>query len=318
MRQLRGQLQLCERQQKDCNQSIYGKDKELKELDEEVKKIDHELQRKNKEASRFQIEKNQLEQQNSQQSRACAKLKKDKLLLQEEVRRYSNDNEDIKKAIEGQKHVIQGILEATEKTNRLNGKVIEHKEGLLGEIGQRSRHVTVLDEQNLELENELDRFMQSDQEIRNKLADRNRSPLRLADLRLQHELRPPGPVGRPVIEPDLITEPHSRVEVVIRSPYGPPRAGYEPFEPPRMVEVIEGPRPVEYIDHRGAQTSPMNPRRIQYKDQDTANHLRVRTTHQRSREMLADQSPIKKEAAASNPRHVETFGSINDRVEVKP
>ena len=53
VRQLRGQLQLCERKQREGNQALQEKDKELKELDEEVRQIDLELQRKNKDASRL-------------------------------------------------------------------------------------------------------------------------------------------------------------------------------------------------------------------------------------------------------------------------
>ena len=39
-----------------------------------------------------------------------------------------------------------------------------------------------MEDQNRLLENELDKFLISDNEIRNKLADRNRSPLKLDDL----------------------------------------------------------------------------------------------------------------------------------------
>lgn len=127
-----------------------------------------------------------------------------------------------------------------------------------GEIDQRNRHVTVLDDQNIELEAELDRFLVSDAEIRGKLKDRNRSPLRLEDLHLKHDLRARGLLGRPIAEPDLPIEPHSRVEVIMQSPYP---------GPPRRVEQ----------EFRGVQTSPMNQRRAQYREQDTANHLRHQT-----------------------------------------
>lgn len=87
----------------------------------------------------------------------------------------------------------------------------------------------MLDDQNIELEKELDRFMLSDQEIRNKLGDRNRSPLRLDDLHLDHDLKERGIVGTQVphpppllVEEDFISDPYSRVKFIGSSPF-PPR-----------------------------------------------------------------------------------------------
>jgi len=44
------------------------------------------------------------------------------------------------------------------------------------------RHITILQDQNRELDSELEKFAQSDMEIRSKLMDRQRSPLKLNDL----------------------------------------------------------------------------------------------------------------------------------------
>ena len=84
-----------------------------------------------------------------------------------------------------------------------------------------------MDDQNIELEQELDHFLISDQEIRSKLADRNRSPLRLEDLHLDHCLRERGfiggqPIVEPLAEPELPLEMHSRVEIINHSPYPHP------------------------------------------------------------------------------------------------
>lgn len=69
--------------------------------------------------------------------------------------------------------------------------------------------------------------MISDQEIRSKLGDRNRSPLRMDDLHLDHALRERGLIGgqplvATMIEPEPI-EVHSRVEIIERSPYAHPK-----------------------------------------------------------------------------------------------
>lgn len=69
--------------------------------------------------------------------------------------------------------------------------------------------------------------MISDQEIRSKLGDRNRSPLRLEDLHLDHDLRERGIVGAGVvhhappmvIEEEYIGDPYSRVQYIGSSPF---------------------------------------------------------------------------------------------------
>mmetsp|Transcript_10011 Transcript_10011/g.15181 ORF Transcript_10011/g.15181 Transcript_10011/m.15181 type:complete len:110 (+) Transcript_10011:961-1290(+) len=55
-------------------------------------------------------------------------------------------------------------------------------DALIREIEALSKHIVLLEDQNNELERELDKFLLCDNEIRDKLKDRNRSPLRLADL----------------------------------------------------------------------------------------------------------------------------------------
>ena len=47
------------------------------------------------------------------------------------------------------------------------------------ELEALNKHIVLLADQNQELENELDRFLASDNEIRAKLMDRERSPLRM-------------------------------------------------------------------------------------------------------------------------------------------
>ena len=109
----------------------------------------------------------------------------------------------------------------------------------MDEIDQMNRHITVLDNQNIELENELDRFLASDQEIRSKLLDRNRSPLRLTDLHLDHDLERKGIVARPIFD-RASQKDFSRVEVVPNIPRAP--------------------------EYRGAQTSPLRDKRNLYRE----------------------------------------------------
>lgn len=114
-------------------------------------------------------------------------------------------------------------------------------------------------------------------------------------MHLKHELQERGIVGRVFVEPDLAVGPLSRVEVL------PPNSPFIPHH--RIVEH----------DFRGAQTSPLPQRRAQYRDQDTAGHLRNQTTKKRSIEHLDEQSPALK-GEAYRAKFMETHG-INDRVE---
>lgn len=135
------------------------------------------------------------------------------------------------------------------------------------EIDEMNRHLTVVDDQNIELEKELDRFLVSDGDIRAKLADRNRSPLRMEDLHLKHSV-PIRRVGPPPGQPPIV-EPHSRVEVVEYSP-NPESRGGRPLNDTH-------PRFADPQDYRGTQTSPMGHRKLNNQEQDPANHLRNQT-----------------------------------------
>ena len=55
-------------------------------------------------------------------------------------------------------------------------------EQLFGELEGVNKNIVVIEDQNQQLENELDKFLTSDNEIRGKLADRNSSPLKVGDL----------------------------------------------------------------------------------------------------------------------------------------
>lgn len=72
-----------------------------------------------------------------------------------------------------------GTNESIQKCNTIKKK---ENEDLIREIEALNKHIVLLDDQNRELENELDKFLQSDNEIRTKLMDRERSPLKMKDL----------------------------------------------------------------------------------------------------------------------------------------
>lgn len=73
-------------------------------------------------------------------------------------------------------------MENYENIKRCNGIKQNENDDLRSEIEQMMRHITLLQEQNRELESELDKFVKTDHEIRTKLMDRERSPLKMRDL----------------------------------------------------------------------------------------------------------------------------------------
>ena len=132
------------------------------------------------------MHKNQLQSDNADKTRHADRLKNEKKVSEETTRRINNDNTGAKKAIESDKKVIQKLLEATDNANRYKDKHSEQNKIMENEADQRKRHVNVLEDQNQELCLELDQFLISDVEIRAKLKDRNRSPLRVEDLHLKN------------------------------------------------------------------------------------------------------------------------------------
>jgi uncharacterized protein YlxW (UPF0749 family) len=73
-------------------------------------------------------------------------------------------------------------MSANESLQRCNTLKRSENEELVKELEALNKHIVLLADQNQELENELDRFLASDNEIRAKLMDRERSPLRMSDL----------------------------------------------------------------------------------------------------------------------------------------
>lgn len=61
--------------------------------------------------------------ENAQLKRRAARLKQDKLLLKEQVRRTGNDSMDVKKDIAGQRAFLQSLIEAAEKATRSTHKI---------------------------------------------------------------------------------------------------------------------------------------------------------------------------------------------------
>ena len=73
-------------------------------------------------------------------------------------------------------------MHSTEQVNNCNDIKRDENHQLSLEVEAINKHIILLQDQNRELEKELDRFLQCDNEIRSKLIDRERSPLRECDL----------------------------------------------------------------------------------------------------------------------------------------
>ena len=70
----------------------------------------------------------------------------------------------------------------TEQVLAVNGDMRGERQLLTTDCAAVARQNQLIGEQIQDLESEVDQFMQSDQEIRNKLRDSQRSPLRTYDL----------------------------------------------------------------------------------------------------------------------------------------
>lgn len=88
----------------------------------------------------------------------------------------------LKHKIENLRVVIQELMDSYENIKRCNQIKQNENDALTLEVEQMMRHITILQDQNRELDSELEKFAQSDMEIRSKLMDRQRSPLKLNDL----------------------------------------------------------------------------------------------------------------------------------------
>lgn len=104
------------------------------------------------------------------------------MLEEEQVRRTTNDNQLAKQHINSVREAIEGVMQTNESLQRCNALKRSENEELVKELEALNKHIVLLADQNKELENELDRFLASDNEIRAKLMDRERSPLRMSDL----------------------------------------------------------------------------------------------------------------------------------------
>jgi chromosome segregation ATPase len=69
-----------------------------------------------------------------------------------------------------------------ENTKRVTKRKLSDNNDLIGDIDTFMKNINVLEEQNRELDKEIDKFLECDQDVRKKLLDRERSPLRLGDL----------------------------------------------------------------------------------------------------------------------------------------
>lgn len=115
-------------------------------------------------------------------SAEIAKAREHRLLEQEYIRRTSNGNNLLKLKIEQIRKLIDDLVNQHMNTKKVTDRKVDENDEMLEQINLYMRHITTLEEQNRELDNELDKFVISDNEVRHKLMDRERSPLKMADL----------------------------------------------------------------------------------------------------------------------------------------
>ena len=112
----------------------------------------------------------------------AARLREEKLLQVECIRRTFNQNKLYEYKIQQLKKLIEELILSFDNTKQVTNRKIAENEDVIADINLLMRFITTLEEQNRELDGELDKFVQCDNEIRQKLLDRERSPLRLKDL----------------------------------------------------------------------------------------------------------------------------------------
>lgn len=85
--------------------------------------------------------------------------KEQKLLEEENVRRVTNQNELMKQEINQIREHIEGFMHNNESLLKCNTIKKRENEDLVKEIEALNKHIVLLDDQNRELENELDKFL---------------------------------------------------------------------------------------------------------------------------------------------------------------
>lgn len=103
-------------------------------------------------------------------------------MLQDSNRDTHNQNLITKREIHQKREAIEQTLTDTEQVYRETSLKQVENNALVDEIEALSRHIVILEDQNEQLDKETEKFMLCDQEIRAKLQDRSRSPLKLSDL----------------------------------------------------------------------------------------------------------------------------------------
>ena len=96
-------------------------------------------------------------------------MKQDKLIKNEENRRIKNHNMIIQQDIERMKDNIDEYIGNKESVMRQNKVTKDDINTIYREFENVKKHVFYLEEQNINLELELDKFLVSDNEIRAKL-----------------------------------------------------------------------------------------------------------------------------------------------------
>ena len=145
-------------------------------------RVDQELNNKNRDLQDCQNTKMDLDNYINSIARDIQNARQKKLLEEETIRRTSNANQLIKNDIETKREAIENLLYNCQQITKCNDIKKDENDQLCRELEAINKHIILLEDQNKDLEQELDRFLMSDNEIRSKLRNRSRSPLQATDL----------------------------------------------------------------------------------------------------------------------------------------
>lgn len=156
--------------------------KEIQELKNKNDMIENDIKRKNQDLIETETYKDKVEGNIDALAADIARDREQKLVEQEYIRRTTNSNNLLQTKIEQLRKLIEDLVNQQMNTKKVTERKSSENDDLMDIINLLMKHITTLEEQNRELDNELDKFIATDNEIRTKLMDRERSPLRLGDL----------------------------------------------------------------------------------------------------------------------------------------
>lgn len=149
--------------------------KEIKAVNQEIAMKEAEIDRKNDEIAQIKQHKDTFELDIGDIAKKIQDGREMKLVDQQFVRRTGNQNKITKDKIEQIRLNIEALMEKTDENIRCNKIKQNENDDLKKELEALNKHIILLNDQNIELENELERFLHNDNEIRARLMEREAS-----------------------------------------------------------------------------------------------------------------------------------------------